>query len=97
VRLEFEDIQQRRWVIVDMRGKHGRVRSVPMPHWAKAAIDEWSAAAGLASGAVFRGVNKGDRIAGESLTSQGVLRCVAKYSNGRLTTCAGRLSGANCH
>jgi integrase len=30
---------------------------------------------------VLRGVNKGDRPTGESLTSQGVWRCVAKYSD----------------
>ena len=42
--LTFEHIQQRmtRWVIVDLVGKHGRIRSVPMPAWAKIAIDQWS-------------------------------------------------------
>jgi hypothetical protein len=31
--LEFTHVQQRdgRWCIVDIRGKHGRVRTVPMP------------------------------------------------------------------
>jgi integrase len=40
--LTFAHIQQRegRWVIVDLIGKHGRVRSVPMPSWAKVAIDD---------------------------------------------------------
>jgi hypothetical protein len=35
--LTFEHIQERegRWVIVDLMGKHGRVRSIPMPGWAK--------------------------------------------------------------
>src|SRR5262249_12103507 len=82
-RLRFRDIGQRegRWVVLDLRGKHGRVRSVPMPSWAKAAIDEWAAAAEISEGAVFRGVNKGDRMSGESLTSQGVWRCVEKYSD----------------
>jgi integrase len=58
-RLRFRDIGQRegRWVVLDLRGKHGRVRSVPMPSWAKAAIDEWAAAAEISEGAVFRGVN----------------------------------------
>jgi hypothetical protein len=39
VELTFARIRQRqqRWVIVDLLGKHGRVRSVPMPGWAKAA------------------------------------------------------------
>jgi site-specific recombinase XerD len=82
-RLRFEDVRQRegRWVIVDLRGKHGRVRSIPMPGWAKAAIDQWASAAEISTGPVFRGVNKGDRLTGESLTSQGVWRCVAKYSD----------------
>ena len=31
--------------------------------------------------ALFRGVNKGDRLTGDSLTSQGVWRCVEKYSD----------------
>ena len=41
--LHFSDIQQRegRWVIVDLKGKHGRIRTVPMPGWAKVAIDVW--------------------------------------------------------
>ena len=41
--LTLEHIQQRdgRWVIVDLVGKGARVRSVPMPSWAKAAVDVW--------------------------------------------------------
>lgn len=79
--LTFDHIQMReaRWIIVDMLGKHGRVRSVPMPTFAKAAIDLWSTAAGLSSGRVFRGVNKGDNLTGVSLDPQGVWRVVEKY------------------
>lgn len=57
--LSVEHIQQReaRWVVVDLVGKHGRVRSVPMPAWAKAATDAWTEAAGITSGRVFRAVN----------------------------------------
>jgi integrase len=82
-RLRFEDIRQREacWVIVDLRGKHGRVRSIPMPGWAKAPIDQWAASAEISAGPVLRGVNKGDRLTGDSLTRQGVWRCVAKYSD----------------
>jgi site-specific recombinase XerD len=82
-RLEFANVGQRegRWCIVDIRGKHGRVRTVPMPGWAKVAIDQWAASAEISQGAVFRGVNKGDRLTGDSLTSQGVWRCVEKYSH----------------
>ena len=61
--LEFADVSQRegRWAIVDLLGKHGRVRTVPMPSWAKAALDAWASAAGIDSGAVLRRVSKGGR------------------------------------
>src|SRR5215212_5583426 len=41
--LTFAHIQQRdgRWCIVDLFGKHGRVRTVPMPTWVKRAADAW--------------------------------------------------------
>ena len=47
--LELGRIQQRegRWVIVDLQGKRSRVRSVPMPAWAKAAVDRWTAVAAI--------------------------------------------------
>ena len=39
--LTFAHVQQRdgRWCIVDLVGKHGRVRTVPMPTWVKVAIE----------------------------------------------------------
>ena len=38
-----------RWAIVNLVGKHGRVRTAPMPSWASAAMDEWATAAGIYS------------------------------------------------
>ena len=83
VRLTFEHIQQRdgRWCVVDLVGKKGRYRTVPMPAWAKTAIDSWAAAAGINAGPVFRGVNKGDVVIGERLSTQGILRAVARYAD----------------
>lgn len=80
--LMVEQIQQRegRWVIVDMRGKGGRVRSVPVPAFAKAAIDVWAVGAGFSSGHVFRPINKADRISGEEMTAQAVFDAVKKYA-----------------
>jgi site-specific recombinase XerD len=50
--LTFRHIQQRdgRWCIVDLIGKHGRVRTVPMPAWTKSALDCWTAAAAISDG-----------------------------------------------
>jgi site-specific recombinase XerC len=47
--LSLAQLQKRedRWVIVDLLGKHDRIRSVPIPIWTKQAIDEWIAAADL--------------------------------------------------
>jgi site-specific recombinase XerD len=54
-------VQQRdgRWCIVDLVGKHGRVRTIPMPTWVKVAQDAWTSAAGVIDGFVFRPVNRG--------------------------------------
>jgi hypothetical protein len=48
----IEHIQQRddRWMIVDLLGKGQRLRSVPMPSWAKAAVDRWTGENGPESG-----------------------------------------------
>jgi site-specific recombinase XerD len=80
--LTFEHIQQRegRWVIVDLVGKRNKIRSVPIPSWTKQALDEWAGAAGLKTGRIFRAVNKGDRLAGDSLTSQAVADVVKQYA-----------------
>src|SRR6266404_5025424 len=53
--LTFSHVQQRdgRWCIVDLVGKHGRVRTVPVPTWTKVAIDAWTVAAGIDSIHVF--------------------------------------------
>jgi integrase len=56
--LTSEHVQQRddRWCIVDLKGKHGRIRTMPMPTWVKVAIDAWTSAAGVADGYIFRPV-----------------------------------------
>jgi integrase len=58
--LSWEHLQRREdhWAIVDLAGKGGHIRTVPVPDWVKAAVDDWTAAAGVASGRVFRCVNK---------------------------------------
>jgi len=80
--LTIEHIQQRdgRWTIVDLIGKGARIRSVPMPSWAKAAIDSWVASAGFVSGSLFRPVNKGDNLAGDRMTAQAVFNTVKAYA-----------------
>src|SRR6202167_1577722 len=58
--LTFVHVQQRdgRWCIVDLVGKHGRVRTAPIPVWVKIAIDAWTLPASLTEGHVFRPMNR---------------------------------------
>ena len=70
--LTLKHIQQRdgRWCIVDLVGKHGRVRTVPMPTWVRVAIDTWTVPAGVTDGYVFRSVNRGDQVQGAVLSEK---------------------------
>jgi site-specific recombinase XerD len=80
--LTFGHIQQRdgRWCIVDLVGKQGRVRTVPMPAWTKVAIDGWTSAADLTGGPVFRPVNRRDAISGERLSEKVVWQLLRPYA-----------------
>jgi integrase/recombinase XerD len=81
--LTFTHVQQRdgRWCIVDLVGKHGRVRTAPMPTWVKLAIDAWTAAAGIADGQVFRPVNRADQVGGcEGLGEKVVWQLIKPYA-----------------
>ena len=80
--LEFSAVAQRegRWAIVDLVGKHGRVRTVPMPSWAKTALNGWATAAGISSGAVLRRVDKAGRVGPGPITPQGVFEAVIGYA-----------------
>lgn len=80
--LTFEHIQQRdgRWVLVDLIGKRDKIRSIPMPNWAKAAIDEWGKASGVTQGLVFRAVNKGGKVVGEGITPQAIYNIIVRYA-----------------
>jgi site-specific recombinase XerD len=82
--LRFAHVQQRdgRWVLVDLIGKHDKIRSVPMPNWTKAAIDAWSNAAGMTEGFVFRAVNKGDHPTGQRITPQAIYNIIVGYAEG---------------
>ena len=79
--LTMKHVQQRdgRWCIVDLVGKHGRVRTVPMPAWTKSAIDAWTVAASVADGHVFRPVNRGDQVCGDRLSEKVVWQMLKPY------------------
>ena len=81
--LTFDHVQQRdgRWVLIDLIGKRDKIRSIPIPNWAKAAIDEWSKTSGVSGGLVFRAINKGDRVVGGGITPQAIYNIIVGYAS----------------
>ena len=79
VGLQVEEVQMRQghWAIVDLIGKGGHVRTVPVPGWVKSALDEWTAAAGITQGRIFRAIAKQGRVWGKGV-SQNVVWYVVK-------------------
>ena len=65
----LEDLQMRenRWVIADLRGKGGRIRTVAVPVWVKNGIEAWTAAARVERGPLLRSLTKAGKV-GESLS-----------------------------
>jgi site-specific recombinase XerD len=82
VNLDFGHIQQREehWAIVDLKGKAGHTRTVPVPDWVKASVDEWLQAANLSGGKLFRRVNKNGSAWGDGLTEKAVWHEVREYA-----------------
>jgi len=80
--LTFAHLQQRdgRWCIVDLVGKHGRVRTAPMPTWVKVAVVAWASPAGVAEGHVFRPVSRANRVTGEALGEKVVWQLIKPYA-----------------
>ena len=85
VGLQLDDVQMRqgRCAIVDLIGKGGHIRTVPMPAWVKVALDEWAAQVGITQGRIFRAVGRAGKVWGKGV-SQNVVWYVVK-------TCCGRV------
>jgi len=80
VALEMEHVQTRQghWAIVDLVGKGGHIRTVPMPQWVKDALDGWTSAAGIVKGRAFRAISRSGRVWGSSITENVVWHVVNK-------------------
>ncbi len=62
--LDVEEIQLRegRWVIADLRGKGGRVRTVAIPVWVKQAVNAWMTAAAVEEGKLLRSMTRAGKV-----------------------------------
>jgi integrase len=80
--LKIEDIQLRegRWVIIDLRGKGGRIRTVAVPIWVKRGIEGWLEAAKIDKGRLLRPLSKSGRIVGDELGDWAIWSVVEQSS-----------------
>jgi integrase len=78
VALRIEHLEQREehWAIVDLKGKAGHVRTIPVPGWVMDELRVWLSAAGIDRGKIFRRVTKMGRILGEGMTEIAVWHIV---------------------
>ena len=74
--LEDFQIREEHWVIADLIGKGKHIRTVPVPVWTKRAVDEWTDAAKISTGALFRRVGRLGKICGARLTPKAVWHIV---------------------
>jgi len=68
------------WAIIDLIGKGGHVRTVPVPTWVKQTADDWLVAARVADGRLFRRVCRTGTIWGEEMTEKVVWHVVKHYA-----------------
>src|ERR1700686_5143564 len=76
--LTVDHLQKREehWAIVDLVGKGGHIRTVPVPDWVRAELDNWLAAAAIDRGKLFRRINKVGRTWGDGMTVKAVWHIV---------------------
>ena len=80
--LTFDHLQQREdhWALVDLVGKAGHIRTVPVPNWVKDNIDNWVTASGIEVGRLFRCVSRAGTVWGEEITEKVVSHVVKEFA-----------------
>jgi integrase len=76
LRVDAIELREERWIIANLMGKAGHMRTVPIPAWAKSAIDEWKEASGVTEGAIFRSIDKMGRVRGHGMTAKALWQVV---------------------
>ena len=75
-------LREEHWVIADLIGKGGHIRTVPIPVWVKRTVDAWTASAQITDGRLFRSINKAGKIWGDGMTPK-VIWQIVKDAAGR--------------
>jgi hypothetical protein len=81
-KLTLSHLQQREGhrAIVDLRGKAGHVRTVPVPDWVHGLLVDWTTAADIKIGSLFRRVSSAGKVWGEAVTEKLVWHIVKQFA-----------------
>jgi hypothetical protein len=61
-------MRQGHWALVHLIGKGGHIRTVPIPESVKAALDQWTVAAGVMERRIFRAVARAGKVWGKGIS-----------------------------
>src|SRR5208337_912746 len=89
LRLDQPQLRESHWVIVELVGKGGRLRTVPVPAWCKGLVDVWLRHSGVSEGKVFRRVLKNGALKNGTRRDAGVTANVVWYAVKRCAKRAG--------
>lgn len=80
--LTLDHIQRREdhWAIIDLVGKAAHVRTVPMPAWVKAILDDWLTTADTKQGKLLRCISRSGVVWGTKVTEKVVWHVVKEYA-----------------
>lgn len=80
--LTIEHLQQREghWAIIDLNGKGGHVRTVPVPDWVYGELSTWIEAAEIKTGKLFRRVSSAGQPRGEGVTEKLAWHIVKEFA-----------------
>jgi site-specific recombinase XerD len=80
--LTVDHLQRREdhWAIVDLVGKGGHIRTVPMPDWVKQTVDQWLSVAEIAHGRIFRCVCRRGVVWGTKISEKVVWHVVKEHA-----------------
>ena len=80
LRLDQIQLREGHWVIADLFGKGGRLRTVPVPGWCKALIDRWLHTSEVTEGLVFRRIRKNRTELSRGIAPDVVWTAVKQYA-----------------
>jgi integrase len=76
LRVDQIQLLEDRWVLANIKGKHGRIRTVALSIWVKQAMDAWLGAAPVRTGFVLRALDKVHRVGAGSLSASAIYQIV---------------------